>query len=31
MNQHPRTAMACREGQTPDDYLAFYDRTLAEV
>jgi 4-hydroxy 2-oxovalerate aldolase len=31
MNQHPRSAMACREGDHPDDYLAFYDRTMAEV
>ena len=31
MNRHPRTAMAFREGPTPDDYLAFYDETMAET
>jgi 4-hydroxy 2-oxovalerate aldolase len=31
MNQHPRAAMAFREGPTPDDYLTFFDRIMAEV
>ncbi len=31
MNLHPRTAMAQREGATPDAYLEFYDRTLADT
>jgi len=30
MNLHPKSAMAWREGPTPDDYLAFYDQTIAE-
>jgi 4-hydroxy 2-oxovalerate aldolase len=31
MNRHPRTAMAFREGPTPDDYLAFFDETLSDI
>jgi 4-hydroxy 2-oxovalerate aldolase len=31
MNLHPRSAMAWREGATPDDYLGFYDQTMTEV
>ncbi|HUJ71516.1 MAG TPA: aldolase catalytic domain-containing protein [Verrucomicrobiae bacterium] len=31
MNMHPRTAMSFRAGATPDDYVAFYDRTMADV
>ncbi len=31
MNRHPRSAMAWRAGPSPDDYLAFYDQTLADV
>ena len=31
MNMHPRSAMSFRAGQTPDDYLAFYDRAVSDV
>ncbi|MCX6879894.1 MAG: aldolase catalytic domain-containing protein [Verrucomicrobia bacterium] len=31
MNLHPKSAMTWREGKTPDDYLAFYDKTMTEV
>jgi len=31
LNRHPRSAMAFREGDTPDDYLAFYDQTIADI
>ena len=31
MNMHPRTAMSFRAGPTPDDFLAFYDRVMADV
>jgi len=31
MNLHPKSAMAWREGKTPDDYVAFYDQTLTDV
>ena len=31
MNRHPRSAMAFRDGDNPDDYLAFYDQTIADV
>jgi len=31
MNRHPRSAMAFREGDTPDDYLAYYDKTMADI
>lgn len=30
LNQHPRTAMEWREGPTPDDFLTFYDKVVAE-
>jgi 4-hydroxy 2-oxovalerate aldolase len=30
LNVHPRSAMACRAGTTPDDYVAFYDQMMAE-
>ena len=31
MNLHPKSAMAWRESDTPDDYLGFYDQTMTEV
>jgi 4-hydroxy 2-oxovalerate aldolase len=31
MNMHPRSAIEFREGATPDDYVAFYDKTMTEV
>lgn len=31
LNQHPRSAIEWREGPTPDDFLGFYDKLLAEV
>jgi len=31
MNRHPRSAMAFREGETPDDYLAFFDNAMADI
>jgi len=31
MNQHPRTAIEWREGETPDDFLAFYDKVVADI
>jgi 4-hydroxy 2-oxovalerate aldolase len=31
MNQHPRAAIEWREGPTPDDFVAFYDKIVAEV
>ena len=31
MNRHPRSAMAWRSGPTPDDYLNFFDQTLADI
>jgi 4-hydroxy 2-oxovalerate aldolase len=31
MNLHPKSAMAWREGPTPDDYLGVYDQTLTDV
>ena len=31
MNMHPRAAMSFRAGPTPDDYVAFYDRVVADV
>lgn len=31
MNRHPRSAMAFRESDTPDDYLNFYDQTMADI
>ncbi|MFC1501071.1 aldolase catalytic domain-containing protein [Elusimicrobiota bacterium] len=27
-NEHPRSAMALRDGETPDEYLDFYDKTM---
>jgi 4-hydroxy 2-oxovalerate aldolase len=31
LNQHPRTAIEWRAGSTPDDFLTFYDRVVAEM
>jgi 4-hydroxy 2-oxovalerate aldolase len=31
MNQHPRAAIEWREGPTPDDFVAFYDKIVSEV
>jgi len=31
LNQHPRTAIEWREGPTPDDFLGFYDKIVAEI
>jgi 4-hydroxy 2-oxovalerate aldolase len=31
MNAHPRAAMAFRDGDTPDDYVAFFDQMQADV
>jgi 4-hydroxy 2-oxovalerate aldolase len=31
LNQHPRSAIEWREGATPDDYLAFYDKVVSEI
>ena len=31
LNQHPRSAIEWREGQTPDDLLAFYDKVVADI
>jgi 4-hydroxy 2-oxovalerate aldolase len=28
LNQHPRTAIKVREGDAPDDYVAFYDQMM---
>ena len=30
LNQHPRSAIEWREGPTPDDFLAFYDKVVSE-
>lgn len=30
-NLHPRSAMAFRASDTPDDYLKFYDQTISDV
>lgn len=30
MNAHPRYAMAFRDGDTPDDYVTFYDQMMSE-
>jgi 4-hydroxy 2-oxovalerate aldolase len=30
MNQHPRSAIQMRAGDTPDDYAAFYDQIIEE-
>ncbi len=29
-NRHPRAAIECRAGKTPDDYVAFYDQLVEE-
>lgn len=31
MNSHPRAAMEWRAGETPDDFVAFYDRLVADI
>lgn len=31
LNQHPRSAIEWREGKSPDDFLAFYDKVVAEI
>ena len=31
MNRHPKEAIACREGDSPDDYVAFYDQVVSDV
>ncbi|MBB1076136.1 nucleoid-structuring protein H-NS [Rhodoferax sp. 4810] len=31
LNQHPRSAIEWRAGATPDDFLTFYDRVVAEI
>ncbi|MBK1706893.1 aldolase catalytic domain-containing protein [Halochromatium glycolicum] len=31
LNQHPRAAIEWREGATPDDFLAFYDKVVSEI
>jgi 4-hydroxy 2-oxovalerate aldolase len=31
LNQHPRTAIAARAGETPDDYVGFYDQAIEEM
>ncbi len=31
LNQHPRAAIEWREGPTPDDFLAFYDKVVSEI
>lgn len=31
LNQHPRSAIEWREGPTPDDFLGFYDKLVAEM
>jgi 4-hydroxy 2-oxovalerate aldolase len=31
LNQHPRAAIEWRAGSTPDDFLAFYDKVVAEI
>jgi len=28
LNEHPRSAIAVREGDRPDEYLAFYDQMV---
>lgn len=30
LNQHPRTAIKFRSGDTPDDYVGFYDQIIGE-
>ncbi len=31
LNQHPRSAIEWREGSTPDDFIGFYDKVVAEI
>jgi 4-hydroxy 2-oxovalerate aldolase len=31
LNLHPRAAIEWREGETPDDFLTFYDKVVAEI
>ena len=31
MNVHPRSAMAWREGDAPDDYVGFFDQTMTAI
>jgi 4-hydroxy 2-oxovalerate aldolase len=31
LNRHPRDAMQLRDGDTPDDYVAFYDQQVSDV
>ncbi len=31
MNAHPRAAMEWRAGEVPDDYVAFYDKVVADI
>jgi 4-hydroxy 2-oxovalerate aldolase len=31
LNEHPRSAIAVRESDKPDDYLAFYDKMIEKV
>ena len=31
LNQHPRTAIEARAGETPDDYVSFYDQSVEEM
>ncbi|GAB0150220.1 aldolase catalytic domain-containing protein [Marichromatium gracile] len=31
LNQHPRSAIEWREGPTPEDFLGFYDKLVAEI
>jgi len=31
LNQHPRSAMACRAGPDKDNYVDFYDRAVADI
>jgi 4-hydroxy 2-oxovalerate aldolase len=31
LNQHPRAAIEWREGTAPDDFLAFYDKVVADI
>ena len=31
LNEHPRSAIAVREGDQPDNYLAFYDQMVEKT
>ena len=31
LNQHPRVAIKYRDGDTPDDYIRFYDQVVSDV